>query len=80
MEGLALFELNNSLDLIIDVLLLQGKVRVGSKEILLEPVNAVIREILVYSILGEEELKLQKKSNKLIISDQLLPLGLSSLM
>lgn len=60
MEDFALFELNNSLDLIIDLLLLQGKSRVDSKEILFEPVDAVIREVLVYSILGEEELKLQE--------------------
>lgn len=80
MEDLTLFELNNSLDLIIDLLLLQGKDRVDSKQILFEPVDAVIREVLVYSILGEEELKLQEQSNELIIPDQLLPLGLISLV
>lgn len=80
MQDFALLELHNSLDLLIDVLLLGGKVRVDSKQILLKLIDPVIRKILVDSILREEELKLQKQSNELIIPDQLLALGLTTLM
>lgn len=80
MQDLALFKLHNGLDLLIDVLLLGGKVRVDSEQILLELIDPVIRKILVDSILREEELKLQKQSNELVIPDQLLALGLATLV
>lgn len=80
MQDLALLELHNRLDLFVDVLLPEGTGRIGSKQILLEPLNTAISEVLSNSIPFEKELKLQEEPNELIIPFQLLPFGLTGLM
>ena len=80
MQYLALLELHNGLDLLIDFPLLRSEGGVGGEEILLELVDAVVGEVLVHSALGEEELKFQEEADELIVAHQLLPFCLGGLV
>jgi hypothetical protein len=79
-QRLALLVLQDLRDLAVDLPLAEGEVGVQREEVGLELADALVGEVLVNAVVGEEELVPEKKADKLVVVTQLETLLVSAVV